>query len=126
MIFGVVNARREATIQIPVRATDGREPLIDAILDTGFSGSLTLPPSIIAMRDLPWRTRALVVLANGQEDLCDFYAASVRWDGKPRNILVEAADTAPLVGMALLSGYDVRIQVVDGGTVTIDALASGT
>ncbi|MGH7966405.1 MAG: hypothetical protein ACRERD_32030, partial [Candidatus Binatia bacterium] len=51
---------------------------------------------------LPWRTRGTVILANGSEDQFDIYAAIIRWDGTPRNILVEAADTDPLVGMALL------------------------
>lgn len=129
MIVGVVNAQREATIRISIRAADGREPFIDAILDTGFNGSLTLPPTIATL-GLPWHTRALVILANGSEDLCDIYSAVVRWDGKPRNILVEAADTDPLVGMALLAGHDLRIQVVEGGVryyrrVAVDVTTCG-
>jgi predicted aspartyl protease len=63
-----------------------------------------------------------VVLANGAEDQCDIHAATVVWDGTPHRILVEAADTSPLIGMALLYGYDVRMHVVEGGSVTIEAL----
>jgi predicted aspartyl protease len=48
MIIGVVNAHTEATIPLPMRAADGREQEIEAILDTGFNGSLTLPPTMIA------------------------------------------------------------------------------
>lgn len=122
MITGVVNAHREATIRLLLQAADGREQEIEAILDTGFNGSLTLPPAVIAALRLPWRTRGLVILANGTEDQCDIYAAAVLWDGVPRNILVEAADTNPLVGMALLYGHDVRMQVVEGGSIIIQAL----
>jgi len=122
MITGIVNAHYEATIPLPVRDANGREQEIEAILDTGFDGSLTLPPDIIAALGLPWRTRGLVVLANGTEDQCDIYAATILWDGIPRNILIEAADTDPLVGMALLRGYDVRMRVVKGGSVIIEAL----
>lgn len=122
MITGVVNAHHEATIRLPLLAADGRDQEIEAILDTGFNGSLTLPPAVIAALGLLWRTRGLVILANGTEDRCDIYAAAVLWDGVPRNILVEAADTDPLVGMALLYGHDVRIQVVEGGSVIIQAL----
>ena len=68
------------------------------------------------------RTRGLVILANGTEDQCDIYAATVIWDGRPRNILVEVASTDPLIGMALLYGYDVHMQVVEGGSVIIQAL----
>jgi clan AA aspartic protease len=122
MITGVVNAQTEATIRLPVRAADGREQEIEAVLDTGFNGSLTLPPAVIAGLGLQWRTRGLVMLANGTEDHCDIYGATVIWDGKPRNILVEAADTDPLVGMALLYGYDLHMQVIEGGRVIIEPL----
>ena len=118
----MVNAHTEATIRLPVRAADGREQEIEAILDTGFNGSLTLPAALIASLGLPWRTRGLVMLANGSEDYCDMYAATVIWDGRPQNILVEAADTDPLVGMALLYGHALHMQVVEGGSVVIEPL----
>ena len=60
MIIGVVNAQTEATIRLPVRAADGREQQMEAILDTGFNGSLTLPPAMIAGLGLRWRTRGLI------------------------------------------------------------------
>ena len=53
---------------------------------------------------------------------CDIYAGTVIWDGTPRNTLVEAADTDPLVGMALLHGHDVHIQAIEGGSVVIERL----
>jgi hypothetical protein len=62
------------------------------------------------------------MLANGAEELCDIYAATVIWEGRLRDILVEEAETDPLVGMALLYGHDVRMQVVEGGNVVIEAL----
>ena len=77
---------------------------------------------VIGALGLPWRTRGRVILANGAEDQYDIYAATVLWDGMRRHILVEAADTHPLVGAALLYRYEVRIQVVEGGSVMIDAL----
>jgi clan AA aspartic protease len=100
----------------------GREQTLEAVVDTGFSGSLTLPPAVIARLGLLWRTRGSATLANGSVDQFDIYAATVLWDGAPRNILVEAADTDPLVGMRLLHRHDLRMQVIEGGTVTIEAL----
>ena len=122
MIIGVVNAQTEATIRLPVRAANGREQEIEAILDTGFNGSLTLPLPLIATLGLWWRTRGMVMLANGAEDFCDIYSATVIWDGTPRNILVEAADTDPLIGIALLYGHDLHMQVIEGGSVLIERL----
>lgn len=122
MITGVINAHHEATVQLSVQGADGRVQEIEALLDTGFNGSLTLPPTVIAALGLPWRTRGFIILANGSEDQCDIYAVTIIWDGTRRNILVEAADTDPLIGMALLYGHTVRIEVVEGGSVIIEAL----
>jgi predicted aspartyl protease len=77
MITGTVNTDREATIHLLVRDLHGREWEIVAVLDTGFSGSLTLLPANITAFGLPWRSRARVVLANGSEDECDIYAATI-------------------------------------------------
>lgn len=123
MISGVVNVKFEATIRLSVSNASGQTQQIEAILDTGFSGSLTLPSATIHSLDLPWRTRGSVVLANGAVDQCDIYAATVMWDGRLRNILVEEADTEPLVGMALLHGYALSVQIVPRGAVTIVALS---
>ena len=50
------------------------------------------------------------------------YAARIIWDGEYRDILVNEAQTDPLIGMSLLYGYDLRIQAVEGGSVTIEIL----
>lgn len=44
------------------------------------------------------------------------------WDGQFRSLSVNAAETDPLERMSLLYGHDLRIQAVEGGTVTIEAL----
>jgi hypothetical protein len=40
----------------------------------------------------------------------------------PRPILVQAIDTAPLLGMALLEGYDLHARVIGGGGVQLEAI----
>lgn len=123
MIAGVVNARPLATVRLPVRGPRGQDQVIEAIVDTGFTGALTLPPGVIASLGLPWRTRGSAVLANGSIDQFDIHAGTVIWDGVPRSILVEAADTNPLVGMRLIHGHDLRIRAIQGGAVEIEPLS---
>ena len=122
MISGTVNARYEVEIKLPIQNSAGQEHEIEAVLDTGFTGSLTLPPSVIAILHLPWHSRSSAILANGNVEHCDIYSATIIWDGKPRSILVQAIDNIPLLGMALLMGYDVRIRVIVGGNVQIEAI----
>jgi len=122
MIPGTVNARLEILIRVPIRNAAAQEQEVEAVLDTGFTGSLTLPPMLITGLGLAWRSRGNAVLANGTVEQFDIYAATVLWDGMPRPILVQAIDTAPLLGMALLAGYDLRARVVAGGGVQIEAI----
>jgi predicted aspartyl protease len=61
-------------------------------------------------------------LGDGSEVSFEVYAARVIWDGEYRDIPVNEAETDPLVGMSLLYGYDLRIQAIEGGDVTINSL----
>ncbi len=121
MITGVVRGS-EATVRFRVKDASGQERDLAGIIDSGFTGSLTLPPWLIRSFGLRWRSRGTAILANGAVDQFDIYEATVIWDGVPRRVLVEEADTGPLVGMALLRGYDLMIRVVPGGRVTITAV----
>jgi len=80
---------------------------------------LTLPPSLVAALGLSWQSVDRGTLADGSQCLFAVYEAKVTWDGKPRRILVDEADTDPLVGMALLSGYELKMQVRSRGKVSI-------
>jgi len=48
MITGTVNASHEILIRVPIRDATGHEREVGAILDTGFTGLLTLPPALTA------------------------------------------------------------------------------
>jgi predicted aspartyl protease len=57
MITGVVTANHEATIPLVVHGVHGQQETIEAVIDTGFTGSLTLPPMLITALGLSWRGR---------------------------------------------------------------------
>ena len=122
MITGVVNANREAIIQLVVTGPSGQQQDTEAIIDTGFTGFLTLPPARVTALGLPWLSRQPGILADGSVDIFDVYVATVMWDGLPRTVEVEAADTEPLVGMSLLDRHSLRIDVLRDGIVTVSAL----
>ena len=122
MIIGQVNAFYEAVIPIRLLDATGTIHEFEAIVDTGFNGTLTLPPDMIAALRLPWRTRGNAILADGSEETFDIYVASVIWEGTPRSILVEEVEMMPLVGMRLLADCDMRLRVQPGGVVQIVAL----
>ena len=77
MIVGAVNSDHEAIIVFPLRVTEEQEYEIEAVIDTGFSGSLTLPPNIIRLLALPFRSRGSAILADGSEAQFDIHAATI-------------------------------------------------
>ena len=126
MITGTVNADYEAVIRLFVQGPAGPAHEVDAIIDTGFNGFLTLPPALVTTLGLMRRSRGRALLANGSEELFDIYGVTVLWDGQQRYVEADAVETTPLVGMSLLDGYDLYIQVADGGQVVIQASGQGS
>jgi len=121
MICGVVNQSCEAILPVVVKS-DVTTQLVDAVINTGFSGFLTLPSKVITALNSPWKGRDVATLGDGTSCIFDVYIAIVIWDGQYRTIDINESETVPLIGMQLLRGYDLRIQAIEGGTVAIEAL----
>jgi clan AA aspartic protease len=123
MITGFVTPDREAVIHMLVRNDSGREERIDAVIDTGFNGFLTLPLSIISSLGLSFAGTTHTALGDGSEVRMDVFEATVLWDNQERRVTVLATQGDALVGMAMLFGYRMTLEVDDGGTVVIEALS---
>ena len=122
MITGYVTPNREAVIHLSVLDSQGQSHDIEAIIDTGFNGFLTLPPQMAADLGLEFQGHGYSTLANGQQETFKLYAATVLLDGQLREIVVDAADVDALVGMALLEGFALHLQITNGGAVTLELL----
>ena len=121
MIEGVVNAAYEPIATLAVQGPSGQSDEIEAVIDTGFTGILTVTPALVAELGLRYRSRGWATLADGSEVPFDIYDVTVLWDGQPVRIEADAADTTPLVGMRLLDSYNLNIDVEDGGRVVIQS-----
>ncbi|MBE8989278.1 clan AA aspartic protease [Nostoc sp. LEGE 12450] len=117
MIAGIVNADLEPIISISICGSDGKIYTQDAIVDTGFNGWLSLPPYSIAQLNLRWKRRGRAILRDGSECVFNVYEAVLVWDGDILIIPVDEADSEPLVGMSLMEGYQVMVQVFENGRV---------
>ena len=122
MMSGVVNSYREATLSVVVGNSKGQRQVIDTVIDTGFSGFLSLPSVIIIALDLPWSASDIVTLGDGSETLFDLYTAIVIWDGQYCDIYIAESETEPLLGMSLLYGYRLQVDTIEGGPVKIEVL----
>jgi len=122
MIRGEVNRNTEAVIRIEVFGPSSLLRKVDAVVDTGFSDYLSLPIEIVTFLGLPFRETETYALADDTDVDLDVYACTVSWDGRRRRAFAVAADGGVLIGMSLVRGHRLTIDVVDGGPVTIESL----
>jgi clan AA aspartic protease len=104
MMTGRVTALREATIRLAVSGPDQCQHAVDAVLDTGFNGFLTLPSHLVQTLQPPFAGHRRASLEHGTIVVLDLYLATVLWHEQAREVLVLQTDGGPLVGMALLYG----------------------
>jgi clan AA aspartic protease len=122
MILGEFMPWREAVIRLKVRGPAGPFDQIESVIDTGFTEYLTLPPSVIAALGLAFRSTTSMTLADGSAVQMNVHEAIVLWDGRERLVPVHEAASEPLLGIGLLYGSRLLIDVVDGGDVRIEPL----
>ena len=113
---------REAEIPVDVRGSGEQREDFTAVLDTGFTEYLTLSSDAITRLGLPLVHTAQVVLGDGSEVQVSVHQAEILWHEQWRLIYVHATEGGVLIGMSLLYGSLLKIRVVDGGEVTIEAL----
>ena len=126
MIRGEVSEGRQAWATIEAIDAGGRPRPVEVVLDTGFTGYLTLPEETIRQLGLPSAGRRTYELANGESFEFEAYLAPVRWHGRSTDAVVLRSDSVPLLGMELLWGSRVTVDAVERGEVSIRELEVGT
>jgi clan AA aspartic protease len=121
MINGTVTAC-EPRLRLKVLNPRGPEHDLQAVMDSGFTGFLTLPPPLAKLVGHRRLHRERVKLADGTTKSFDVYEVTVMWDGQVRRGEALAMDAEVLIGMTLLEGYEVRMQVIEGGNLVITRL----
>ena len=121
MIKGVVNDAYEAVVTLSLKGPEGQARDIEAVIDTGYSGFLTLPTTLATELGLPFAYIGRALLANDDEVAFDVHDVTVQWEGRPRHIKADATGSTPLVGMLLLDKHSLNIEVERGGRVLIEA-----
>ncbi len=116
-----MNANREAIVPLSLRGPEGQAREANAVIDTGYSGALTLPPSLVAELELPHVFSSRATLADDTEVGFSVHRVIALWDGQPRHIEAHALGSTPLVGMLLLDRHNLNIDVEDGGRVVIQS-----
>ena len=111
-----------ALVPITFRFSDKPDIAIEFVVDTGYTGYLTLPAAAVAAVGLPFEYDLPANLADDSEVLVPVHSATILWNGGEQTARVLALGKRPLLGTAMLDGYELVVQFADSGLVTIDAL----
>lgn len=110
----------EALIPINIVNSIGAFQTLEAVVDTGFSGALSLPESSVVELGLDYRGDRPITLADGQTHFKRTYLAGLLWHGQPIDVRAHMMGDKPMVGVALLSPCHLTIDLWDGGAVVIE------
>ena len=122
MIAGTVTPKGRAIIRLAVQCPGGNSLLTDAAVDTGFNGFLALPAESVTRLRLPPLGTRKTTLADGSGALVRAFRAIVQWHGQGREVAAVEVQGGALVGMSLLRGSRLTVDVVVNGPVRIEPI----
>ncbi len=122
MIVGKITANREAIIPLGIIGLNRQKEQVEAVIDTGFNGYLTLPSELVSRLKLQLAGNRRATLGDGNVVVLDVYLGKVLWHEQKREALILQVDGVSLIGMSLLYGNRVTLDVVEDGDVTIEVL----
>jgi clan AA aspartic protease len=108
---GVVDESGRAILRISVTNGVSKNQTIEAWVDTGFTGDLVVPRSIIDSLGLEPSGAIDGVLADGTQTILETYHCEIEWFGKMRSLEVTAnAGEMSLLGVGLLLAKELKID----------------
>ena len=122
MKIGEVTANKEAVVRLTIVGPNGQQKAVDAILDTGYTEFLTLPPADIAALGLVYRYSLPMFLADGNPIRVRVFDGAALWAGQARSIPIQETDGDILLGMSFLYGSRLLMDILDGGDVTVNPI----
>lgn len=122
MILGQVGQLLEPRIPLTLLDSTGGPLHISATIDTGFYGFLVLPPVLVQHLCLESLAEYPVELADSSVISPFHFQAKILWRDAERIIRVIEMESEPLVGVNLLWGHHLAIDLIVGGTVTLTPL----
>ncbi|MDP6115409.1 MAG: clan AA aspartic protease [Planctomycetota bacterium] len=109
---GSVDEGGRALIQIEVAAAaQGRSTRLTGWIDTGFTGELVLPESMVTDLGLKKAGTVNAALGDGSTVLMDLYICFINWCGEQKQIVAAAnSGQYPLIGVGLLQGKRLEVD----------------
>ena len=122
MIHGHISQDLDLIVPVYVLDQNGYAHRLEAAVDTGFTGELSLPAHRINDLGLVPRAPLEFTLANAVTESFDTYHGSMLWHGSRVEVRVVAAEGTPLIGVGLLRDNLLTAAIAYNGAITISPL----
>jgi len=109
-------------VQVYVFSALGERVPLNVLVDTGFTGSLSLPKELAQRLGLAIIGTDSVQFGNGSIYSADLFEIDIEWDGVRRTVYADAFGADLVVGTELLRDYDLQIRFHNGGAVRLTKL----
>ena len=119
MIEGVVNAAYKPVVTLSVIGPGGESREVDFFVDIGFTAYLVLPSAVVADLGLTSHDIGHGRLADGSVKEFPVYDVMVDWIGGVIYVEAFATGNSPLLGLSMMAGHYLGVDVRPGGRVLI-------
>jgi clan AA aspartic protease len=101
---------------------DNERTEVEFVVDTGFTGTLALPPFLLATVGATLDGVRLIQLADGTERRAPLCVVQIEWYGEARTLRATVIEDEPLIGIGLLREHHLHVEVTEGGEVLAEPL----
>ncbi len=112
MPWVLIEVKSEAELGVPM----------EALLDSGFTGAVSLPLRVVEESDLTWSGEHSVTLGDASEVGVDLYEGIVEFAGGRYRCAILCTGDVPTVGMHLMQEARICFEAVPGGTVSLASI----
>ena len=114
--------RRQALLPVTFQFLGQPSLTLEFVVDTGFTGELTLPQAAVTAMQLPYFHEQQSVIADGSTIFIPVHQTMILWNGVRRAVRVLATGRRPLLGTALLDDQELRVRFREGDLVSVGDL----
>lgn len=107
-------------LALPLRG--GGERRVEFVVDSGFEGDLSAPPALLSGLDVVFAGELPFLLADLTYRERPVYQMILDWQGEELTVEVIGMDGNPLLGVGLLRGNAVHMEMEEGGEVAVEPL----
>ncbi len=111
MLKGIVNLSGEPLVKTILLSINGRQYGHDAIIDTGFNGSLSIPEKLAKRYQWKWAGYESYEVATGDIVQQNIYLGYIAWFGKNQEVYAVSTHSRDiLIGTSLLVSQKLTIN----------------